>query len=93
MKIWNYIELAARMMGLTEEQFEQLENEGDEYSKIEEMLFDKFNIEVEDFAKLVDALLPMTIPAETAVMGSLKHVLGVRDGAFFRAIVDKSAIK
>ncbi|WP_279146005.1 hypothetical protein [Photobacterium carnosum] len=88
---WDYTELAARMMGLTEKEYEALEESGDEYDKIDEMLSEKYDISLDAFMNVARALLPMTMPQRTAIGGQLKYVMGVFesvDNTHFRSIVD-----
>lgn len=88
MSSWDYTELAARMMGLTEKEYEALEEEGDEYDKIDEMLSEKYDVSLDAFMSIARALLPMTVPQKTAIGGQLNHVMGVFDDLGFRSIVD-----
>ena len=89
---WDYIELAARMLGMTEQQYEALENSDEsEYEKIDEMLCDKYEVSLDAFSRLVRDLLPMTMPQQAAISGELKHVIGVFSGdnnEYFRSIVE-----
>lgn len=88
MSSWDYTELAARMMGMTEKEYEALEEEGDEYDKIDEMLSEKYDVSLDAFMSVARALLPMTVPQKTAIGGQLNHVMGVFDDLGFRSIVD-----
>jgi uncharacterized protein YodC (DUF2158 family) len=91
MSSWEYTELAARMMGMTEKEYEALEEEGDEYDKIDEMLSEKYDVSLDAFMNVARALLPMTMPQQSAIMGEAKHVMGVFDSVddtHFRSIVD-----
>lgn len=88
MSSWDYTELAARMMGMTEKEYEALEEEGDEYDKIDEMLSEKYDVSLDAFMSIARALLPMTVPQKTAIGGQLNHVMGVFDDLGFRSIVD-----
>lgn len=65
-------DLAAKILGF-----------GDSYEsgQIEQGLYDKFEISTEQFHKVVEALLPYTIPAKTALTGSVCHGF-VDDGCF-----------
>ena len=85
---WDYTELAARMMGMTEKEYEALEEESDEYDKIDEMLSEKYDVLLDAFMNVARALLPMTNPQYAVMSGELKHVMGVFDDVGFRSIVD-----
>lgn len=65
-------ELAAVMLGI-----------GEDYDseKIEDALFEKFEISFEQFHKVAEALMPFTVAAETAIGGKI-YCGFVHDGAF-----------
>lgn len=88
MSSWDYTELAARMMGMTEKEYEALEESGDEYDKIDEMLSEKYDISLDAFMNVARALLPMTIPQRAVISGRLNHVMGVFCDIGFRSIVN-----
>lgn len=48
---------------------------------IEEKIYEKLGVEMEQFQKVAEALIPFTIPAETAICGKFFHGF-VKDGAF-----------
>ncbi len=48
---------------------------------IEEKIFDKLGVEMEQFQKVAEALMPFTIPARAAISGNAFNGF-VKDGAF-----------
>lgn len=90
---WDYAELAARSLGLSELEYEKLENNGDSFEIVEDLLFDKLDVTFEQFCNVVRVLLPMTLKVETAIQKDLKHVMGVYDSIGFRSIVDVDAVR
>ena len=72
-------DLVAQMFDLTDEQAEDAD--------LDDLIFDKFGVEFEQFAAIVDALIPYTIPAKAALSGKVYQGF-VKDGAF---IVKKPA--
>lgn len=48
---------------------------------IEQALADRFDVSFEQFHKIVDALMPFTIPARAAISSDVFHGF-VKDGAF-----------
>lgn len=56
-------ELAEAVLGLTEEQIE----EGPDH---DELMLEKFDIDMEQFWKVAEALLPFTAPQQAAVSGT-----------------------
>ena len=85
---YEYEELAARMLGMSEKDYEALVNDEykNEYEEIDGMLYEKFDISLETFTSIAKHLLPMTSPVET-MMGNKNHMFGVFDNYGFRAIV------
>ena len=66
-------ELAVAVLGLDEETADS--------DTIDEALFNKWEISMEQFHKVAEALIPFTIPAQAAISG--KAFCGfVKDGAF-----------
>lgn len=65
-------ELAAVMMGMPDD------TEPDE---VDQALFDRFNIELDTFQKIAEALVPLTIPARVAISGEAFQGF-VKNGAF-----------
>lgn len=48
---------------------------------IEEKIFEKFGVEMKQFQKVAEALMPFTIPAKAAISGDAFNGF-VKDGAF-----------
>lgn len=68
-------ELAARIAGIDPE------TDNDYDSKAEQWLADKWEISMEQFQEIAEALIPFTIPARTAITETLVQGF-VHDGAF-----------
>lgn len=62
-------ELACAILGLN---YDELVDEGRE-SEIEETLWAKFNIDIDNFVNLLKALLPFTPVVKAGLSGSLYH--------------------
>ncbi|MGR5368473.1 hypothetical protein [Photobacterium damselae] len=86
------LELASRMLGHTDAQFEKY-IENDEEDQIEAQLTAKFNIDFGDFRNLVCALLPMSLPVKSAVGDIPMFCFGVQEKNYFRSIVQIDASK
>lgn len=84
---WEYTELAAYVLGYTEEEYEVFVNESRE-DEIEDKLYEKHNVDIEQFTAIVDLLLPFTMPLEAALSGKLKHCFGVFEEIGFRSVID-----
>ena len=84
---WEYTELAAYALGYTEEKYEVLVNESRE-DEIEDKLYEKHDITIEQFSAIVDLLLPFTMPLEAALSGKLKHCFGIFEERGFRSVID-----
>lgn len=67
-------ELAIVVLGLDE-------NDDPDSVTIEQAMFDKFEISLEQFQAVAEALLPFTIPAKTALGNEVCNGF-VKDGAF-----------
>ena len=66
---YEILELACAILGLN---FDELVDEGRE-NEIEEALYKKFGIDMEQFCNIVDALLPFTPIVESAFLGQKYH--------------------
>ena len=67
-------ELAVAVLGMNED-------EDPDSDAIEQAVADKFDISMEQFQKVAEALMPFTIPAKAAISGEVFHGF-VKDGAF-----------
>lgn len=67
-------ELAVAVLGYSED--DELDSD-----TIEQKVFEKFEVSMEQFQKIADALMPFTIPATAAISGEVFHGF-VKDGAF-----------
>lgn len=88
----DYTEVAAYMLGYSEEEYEKAVNDLNE-EEIEEKLYDKFNVGIGELGAIIEALLPMTMPQEKAVKGELVHVFGVFEPIGFRSICEHTSTK
>lgn len=76
-------ELAAMILtGNDEEKADELVENGE----LEEKLMDKFEVDLQIFHNIVEALLPYTPIMQSALTQSRFHCLGVHDKHGFRAI-------
>jgi hypothetical protein len=66
-------ELAVVVLGMDEETADS--------DAIEQAVYDKFDISMEQFQKVAEALMPFTIPAQAAISGESFNGF-VKDGAF-----------
>ena len=82
---WEDQELVAAALGLSEDEYSKILNEDE--SKLDEMLFEKWEVSIEQFANISNALLPLTMPVKTAVTGSTVQVFGRHESGMFTAIV------
>jgi len=73
-------ELAVAVLGLDEEAADS--------DAIEQAVADKFEISMEQFQAVAEALVPFTIPTRAAISGEMFHGF-VKDGAF----ICKQAVK
>ena len=70
--LWEAEELAAAVLGLTEEQFETMVDEGCE-DQLEDLLYGKFDVSLDQFERIASALLPFTQPIEQAMSKDYAH--------------------
>jgi hypothetical protein len=73
----NWVEaedLAIAVLGLNED-------DDPDNDTIEQAMFEKFEISMEQFQQVADALMPFTIPVKAAISGESFHGF-VKDGAF-----------
>lgn len=75
MEHYEIIELALAVLGLDED-FDD-EDELDDY--IEEKVIERFNVNLEQFGKIAEALIPLTIPARSPLTNKLYQGF-TRDG-------------
>lgn len=73
MDCWEVEDLAMAMLGLDEDMAD--------IEAVEHAFDDKYGVSLESFAKIVEALMPFTIPTKAAISGELFHGF-VKDGAF-----------
>ena len=76
-------ELALYAMGKTEEEVDSILNDGDP----EDCIYDHFDVDYEQFAKIVRALLPFTPVVESAVTKEHYHAFMRKDGDYSIAII------
>ncbi len=64
---WEIEELAGYAMNMSEEQVETMLNDG----LTDELLYEKFEVDLEIFTKVIKAVLPFTPLIKTAITGKL----------------------
>ena len=74
---WEIEELACRACGKSEEEAEEIINNG----TIDELLLEKYEIDFEQYCQIVEDLIPFTPISETAIKNTLVH--GFVDGNTF----------
>lgn len=67
-------DLAIVVLGLNED-------DDPDHDTIEQAMFDRFEISMEQFQHVVEALMPFTVPAQAAISGESFHGF-VKNGAF-----------
>jgi len=75
------------MLGLN---YDELVDNGEE-DKIDEALYDKFEISMEQLGDVVKAILPLTMPVHSELTGDWFYALGQQDGGVWRAIIKTKA--
>jgi len=66
---WEIEELACTVCGKTEEEKDEIINN----SEVDDILFDKYEIDFDTYSKIVQDLLPLTPIIKTAITGTLYH--------------------
>ena len=74
---WEIEELACFALGKTEDEADEIINNGD----IDSLLIDKYDIGFEQYCNIVRDLIPFTIPAKTALNEKICYGF-VKDGRF-----------
>ena len=68
--MWDVEELALRAMGKTEEEKDEfINNDGD----IDEALLAEYGTDLENYARIVEDLLPFTAQVQSGISGDLYH--------------------
>ena len=68
--MWDVEELALRAMGKTEEEKDEFINENGD---IEEAIFDEYGVDFDNYARIVEDLLPFTAQVQSGITGDLYH--------------------
>lgn len=87
MSYYDLQELACVVLGLD---YDRLVDNGEE-DEIENALYGKFEINMEQFGDLVKALLPLTIPLQSPFTKEWHYCFGKEDGNLWRAIIKMKA--
>ena len=87
MKYWDAEELACQILGLD---YDALVDDGRE-DEIEEGIYNKFEISMDQFTDVASALLKLTPLVKSDLTGSLYHAFGVPEGDAWRAITKEIA--
>ena len=86
MKYWDAEELACQILGLD---YDKIVDEGRE-DEIEEQLYEKYEISMENFLCIADDLIKLTPLVKSEMTGTLYHAFGVAEGNAWRAIAKES---
>lgn len=84
MRHWEIEELLATAVGMSEKEYEQFTNNGED---IEDLCIKHFDVSIEEFAKIAEALVLLTIPLKSAIGETISHVFAVKDKLGYRAIL------
>lgn len=71
---WEIQELALFAMGKTEDQVtEIIDNDGEGEKDIDTLIYEKFDVDFDQFAKIAEALLKLTPCVESPLSGRVSH--------------------
>ena len=88
MRHWEIEELLATAVGMSEKEYEQFtNNEEDNEEDIEDLCIKHFNVDIEEFAKIAEALVLLTIPQKSVIGETISHIFAVKDELGYRAIL------
>ena len=88
MRIWDAEELAAMILANgDEDEAEEILEKDD----IEQLMYDKLDMDFDTFVKTVELLLPYTYPLKSPLTDRRMHTFGVLDKNGYRAIVQEEA--
>lgn len=90
MNYWDAQQLAGAALGLTEEAFDKIIDEDE--SQLDDLLFEKFNVDFEQFTEIASALLKLTPLVESAISKELHHAFVRRDERGYCAIVQMDPV-
>ncbi len=80
-------ELAATICGLSEKQFEDIINEDE--SKLDEILWEKFRVDFDEFGEIAKALLLLTPAVGSELTKKRYHAFVIEEKGYYRAITKK----
>ena len=86
MNYWDAQELACQIMGLD---YDTIVDEGRE-QEIDDKLYEKFEVDMEQFIGIADELLKLTPPIKSDLTGTLYNAFGVPEGQAWRAIAKRA---
>jgi hypothetical protein len=87
MSYYDLQELACAILGLD---YDKLVDNGEE-DEIDNALYDKFEISMEQFCDLVKALLPLTMPLQSPLTKEWHYCFGKEEDGLWRAIIKMKA--
>lgn len=90
MNYWDAQQLVGAALGLTEEAFEKIIDEDE--SQLDDLLFEKFEVDFDQFMKIATALLNLTPLVESAITKELHHAFVRRDKHGYIAIVQQDPV-
>lgn len=85
MRRWDLQELAAFACGLSEKQWEDMQNEYRE-SELDDLIDKKFHTGFDEFVKIAEALLMFTPQVQTAVTGKPCHAFVVDSRCILKSV-------
>jgi hypothetical protein len=84
MRHWEIEELLAAAVGMSEKEYEEFTSNGED---IDDLCIDHFCVGIEEFAKIAEALVLLTIPQKSAIRETISHVFAVKGELGYRAIL------
>jgi hypothetical protein len=87
----NYFEsqmLAGAALGMTEDQIEVILDDDEDFDS---PLMEKFGVDLEQFTKIAEALLPLTPMVQSELSNEILHAFGRRMGSGWLAITTQKA--
>lgn len=85
MRTWDLQELAALACGLSEQQWEDMQNE-DRESDLDDLIYEKFDTGFDEFSKIAEALLMLTPQVKSVITGEEVHAFVCNGRWILRAV-------
>jgi len=86
MNYWDAQELACQLLGID---YDELVDDGRE-DEIEEKLYEKFEVSMEQFMDIAEGLLKLTPTVKSELTGATYNAFGVSEGNYWRAITKRA---